>query len=77
MELKKSEFKYRLLEKAGFDVFRLSYLKYGMRDHNEGHGGFALRKDLILEDVRQALEARKDKVTGKNVSNYFTELLAK
>lgn len=47
MELRKSMFKYRLLEKAGFDIMRLPYYKYATKDHNEGHGGFALRRDLI------------------------------
>jgi len=55
VELKRSQFKYRLLNAAGFDVFRLPYHKYATKDHNESHGGFALKKDLILEDLRNTL----------------------
>jgi hypothetical protein len=46
-------------------------------DHNEGHGGFALKKDLLMEDVMKRIEERKNNVVGKDVKNYFVDLLSK
>jgi len=64
-----------LFEKAKFDVLRLPYQKYTTRDHNEGHGGFAILSDKIVEDVRNYLEERRDKPIGREVTNAFIDML--
>ena len=51
-ELAKSKFKYRLLEKAGIDVFRIKFHDYIEKTQvPEHHGGYAINEKKLLYDI--------------------------